>query len=45
MGESNPFNLDEEMVDMMAWQNSFTAATRFLATVQDMTETLMTLGR
>lgn len=38
-------NLDEEMVNMMAWQNSFTAASRFLATVEEMTQTLMTLGR
>jgi flagellar hook-associated protein FlgK len=38
-------NLDEEMVDMMSWQNSFTAASRFLSVVQDMTNTLMTLGQ
>ncbi len=38
-------NLDEEMIDMLRFQSAFDAASRFLATVQEMTQTLINLGR
>lgn len=38
-------NLDEEMLDMVRYQQSFDAAARFLSTVQDLTTTLINLGR
>lgn len=38
-------NIDEEMLDMVRFQQSFDAAARFLATVQELTETLINLGR
>ena len=38
-------NLDEEMLDMTRYQQSYEAAARFLSTVQTLTETLINLGR
>jgi flagellar hook-associated protein 1 FlgK len=38
-------NLDEEMVDMMRYQQSYEAAARFLSVAQEMTDTLINLGR
>ncbi|MBM3973682.1 MAG: flagellar hook-associated protein FlgK [Planctomycetes bacterium] len=38
-------NIDEEMVDMMRFQQSYEAAARFLAVAQEMTDTLINLGR
>ncbi len=38
-------NLDEEMVDMMRFQQGYEAAARFLAVAQEMTDTLINLGR
>lgn len=38
-------NLDEEMVDMMRFQQSYEAAARFLSVAQEMTDTLINLGR
>ena len=38
-------NIDEEMVDMMRFQQSYEAAARFLAVAQEMTDTLLNLGR
>lgn len=38
-------NLDEEMLDLVRYQQSFDAAARFLTTVQEMTDALMNLGR
>ena len=38
-------NLDEEMLDMVRFQQSFDAAARFLSTVQELTDTLINLGR
>lgn len=38
-------NLDEEMVSLMQFQTAFDAAARFLSTVQDLTQTLMSIGR
>jgi flagellar hook-associated protein 1 FlgK len=38
-------NLDEETVDMMRFQQSYDAAARFISVVQQMTDTLINLGR
>jgi len=38
-------NLDEEMLDVTRYQQSFEAASRFLTTVQSMTQTLLDIGR
>ncbi|MBK8099031.1 MAG: flagellar hook-associated protein FlgK [Planctomycetes bacterium] len=38
-------NIDEEMVDLVRFQQSYEAAARFIATVKDMTDTLINLGR
>lgn len=38
-------NLDEEMLDMVRYQQSFDAAARFLSTVQELTQSLINLGR
>lgn len=38
-------NIDEEMVDMMRFQQSYEAAARFLAVAQEMTDTLINIGR
>lgn len=38
-------NIDEEMVDMMRFQQSYEAAARFLAVAQEMTDTLLSIGR
>ncbi|GDY03479.1 hypothetical protein LBMAG49_28080 [Planctomycetota bacterium] len=38
-------NLDEEMLDMTRYQQSFEAAARFLSTVQSLTEALINIGR
>lgn len=38
-------NIDEEMVDMVRYQQSYEAAARFLAVAQEMTDTLINLGR
>lgn len=38
-------NLDEEMVNMMSFQQSYDAAARFISVAQDMTDTLINLGR
>lgn len=38
-------NMDEEMVDMMRFQQSYEAAARFIAVAQEMTDTLINLGR
>jgi len=38
-------NIDEEMVDMMQFQQSYEAAARFIAVAQQMTDTLINLGR
>ncbi|GAB4139427.1 MAG: hypothetical protein Fur0037_05660 [Planctomycetota bacterium] len=38
-------NIDEEMIDMTRYQQAYEAAARFIATVQDMTETLINIGR
>jgi flagellar hook-associated protein FlgK len=38
-------NIDEEMVDMMRYQQSYEAAARFLSVAQEMTDTLINLGR
>ncbi|MBL8728246.1 MAG: flagellar hook-associated protein FlgK [Planctomycetes bacterium] len=38
-------NLDEETVDMLRFQQSYEAAARFISVVQDMTTTLINLGR
>ena len=38
-------NIDEEMVDMMRFQQSYEAAARFLSVAQEMTDTLINLGR
>lgn len=38
-------NIDEEMLDMVRYQQSFDAAARFLSTVQELTDTLINLGR
>ncbi len=38
-------NLDEEMLDMVRYQQSFDAAARFLSTVQELTTTLINLGK
>jgi flagellar hook-associated protein FlgK len=38
-------NLDEEMVDMMRFQQSYQAAARFLSVAQEMVDTLINLGR
>jgi flagellar hook-associated protein FlgK len=37
-------NLDEEMLDVTRYQQSFEAASRFLTTVQSMTQTLLDIG-
>ncbi|MEZ6038064.1 MAG: flagellar hook-associated protein FlgK [Planctomycetota bacterium] len=38
-------NLDEEMVDMLKYQQSYEAAARFISVAQEMTDTLINLGR
>jgi len=38
-------NLDEEMVDLTRYQQSYDAAARFISVVQEMTNTLISLGR
>lgn len=38
-------NMDEEMVDMLRFQQSYDAAARFISVVQQMTDTLINLGR
>lgn len=38
-------NVDEEMVDMLRFQQSYEAAARFIAIAQEMTSTLINLGR
>ncbi len=38
-------NMDEEMVDMLRFQQSYDAAARFIAVAQQMTDTLINLGR
>ena len=38
-------NLDEEMLDMVRFQQSFEAAARYLSTVQELTATLINLGQ
>ncbi|MCA8975834.1 MAG: flagellar hook-associated protein FlgK [Planctomycetes bacterium] len=38
-------NIDEEMVSMMQYQQSYEAAARFIAVAQEMTDTLINLGR
>lgn len=38
-------NIDEEMVDIVRHQQAFEAAARFVSTVQEMTSTLINLGR
>jgi flagellar hook-associated protein FlgK len=38
-------NLDEETVDLMRFQQSYEAAARFISVVQQMTDTLINLGR
>lgn len=38
-------NLDEEMVDMMRFQQAYDAAARFISVAQQMTDTLINLGR
>jgi flagellar hook-associated protein FlgK len=38
-------NVDEEMVDMMRFQQSYEAAARFISIAQQMTDTLINLGR
>jgi flagellar hook-associated protein 1 FlgK len=38
-------NIDEEMVDLMRFQQSYEAAARFLSVAQEMTDTLINLGR
>jgi flagellar hook-associated protein FlgK len=38
-------NIDEEMVDMLKYQKSYEAAARFISVAQEMTDTLINLGR
>jgi flagellar hook-associated protein FlgK len=38
-------NIDEEMVDMLRYQQSYEAAARFLSVAQEMTDTLINIGR
>ena len=38
-------NVDEEMVDMVRFQQSYEAAARFISVAQQMTDTLINLGR
>lgn len=38
-------NIDEEMIDMTRYQQAYEAAARFISTVQDMTDTLINIGR
>ncbi len=38
-------DLDEEMLDLVAWQQAFEAASRMVSVVQEMTDTLLDLGR
>jgi len=38
-------NIDEEMVDMLQFQQSYEAAARFISVAQEMTDTLINLGR
>ncbi|MCA8952365.1 MAG: flagellar hook-associated protein FlgK [Planctomycetes bacterium] len=38
-------NIDEEMVSMVQFQQSYEAAARFIAVAQEMTDTLINLGR
>lgn len=38
-------NIDEEMIDMVRYQQSYQAAARFISTVSQLTESLINLGR
>ncbi len=38
-------NIDEEMVDLLKYQQSYEAAARFISVAQEMTDTLINLGR
>ncbi|MCB9871984.1 MAG: flagellar hook-associated protein FlgK [Planctomycetes bacterium] len=38
-------NLDEEMIELVKYQQAFEAASRFINTVNELTETLINLGR
>ncbi|MGC6486670.1 MAG: flagellar hook-associated protein FlgK [Planctomycetota bacterium] len=38
-------NIDEEMVDLLKYQQSYEAAARFISVAQEMTEVLINLGR
>lgn len=38
-------NIDEEMIEMMKYQQSYEAAARFIAVAQQMSDTLINLGR
>ena len=38
-------NIDEEMVDMLKYQQSYEAAARFISVAQEMTDVLINLGR
>jgi flagellar hook-associated protein 1 FlgK len=38
-------NIDEEMVNMLQFQQSYEAAARFISVAQQMTDTLINLGR
>ena len=38
-------NIDEEMVDLLRFQQSYEAAARFISVAQEMTDTLINLGR
>lgn len=38
-------NIDEEMVDVLKYQQSYQAAARFISVAQEMTDTLINLGR
>ncbi len=38
-------NIDEEMIDMLKYQQSYEAAARFISVAQEMTDTLISLGR
>ena len=38
-------NLDEEMVDLVRYQQAFEAASRYISTVQELTTSLINIGR
>ena len=38
-------NIDEEMVDLVRFQQAYEAAARFIDTVNDMTKTLINMAR